>query len=266
LDYAQARYYSADWGRFMSPDPMGLGAAGKNSPKSLNRYSYVSSDPINFRDPGGTCFYYWYQVSETYGYWDSMFCYDENWLEQPELPPATPEPVAPIPCDAQFLGDENNFPRAVTMKNGLTVTRDDLNVAARVIFAEAQSNNRGGNYNEKLAVASVLYNRLGNRAWGGKYDFTSLVNSGQFEAVTGSDTRKYDRSHPDKASNLGALECNDIKEAINAIWKVAVDGPVYPQFQSFRGGLEPLREGMTIIGGSRFAASDAVFNPPSGRR
>jgi RHS repeat-associated protein len=54
LDYAQARMYASDWGRFLTPDPLGLRAARLNSPKSLNRYSYVESDPVNFVDRTGT--------------------------------------------------------------------------------------------------------------------------------------------------------------------------------------------------------------------
>ena len=36
----------------MTPDPLGLEAADA-SPQSLNRYAYVSNDPINFSDPEG---------------------------------------------------------------------------------------------------------------------------------------------------------------------------------------------------------------------
>jgi RHS repeat-associated protein len=54
LDYAQARMYSSDWGRFMSPDPIGMKSAKLTSPKSLNRYAYVGGDPINFVDRNGT--------------------------------------------------------------------------------------------------------------------------------------------------------------------------------------------------------------------
>jgi RHS repeat-associated protein len=53
LDYAQARMYGSDWGRFLSPDPMGLASANKLSPKTLNRYSYVNGDPVNMVDPSG---------------------------------------------------------------------------------------------------------------------------------------------------------------------------------------------------------------------
>lgn len=51
LDYAQARMYASDWGRFLSPDPLGLGAANLASPKTLNRYSYSYNDPVNYNDP-----------------------------------------------------------------------------------------------------------------------------------------------------------------------------------------------------------------------
>ncbi len=53
LDYAQARMYGSEWGRFLSPDPLGFASANKKSPKSLNRYSYVEGNPVNAIDPSG---------------------------------------------------------------------------------------------------------------------------------------------------------------------------------------------------------------------
>ncbi len=50
LDYAFARYYSARLGRFLSADPL---AGAVNDPQSLNRYAYVSNNPVNFIDPLG---------------------------------------------------------------------------------------------------------------------------------------------------------------------------------------------------------------------
>ena len=51
-DYADQRYFSQGAGRFLTPDP---GDAGDlNDPQSLNLYSYVGNDPINFNDPEGT--------------------------------------------------------------------------------------------------------------------------------------------------------------------------------------------------------------------
>lgn len=37
----------------MQPDPLGLGAANLTNPQSLNLYSYVGNDPVNFVDPIG---------------------------------------------------------------------------------------------------------------------------------------------------------------------------------------------------------------------
>jgi RHS repeat-associated protein len=48
LYYMRARYYDPDLGRFLSEDPYGI-AGG------LNLYAYANNDPINLRDPSGTC-------------------------------------------------------------------------------------------------------------------------------------------------------------------------------------------------------------------
>ena len=55
LDYADQRYYSNQFGRFMSPDPY-QGSGEPNDPASWNRYSYVIGDPINLFDPFGTTY------------------------------------------------------------------------------------------------------------------------------------------------------------------------------------------------------------------
>jgi RHS repeat-associated protein len=52
LDYAANRYYSSQWGRFLSPDPYG-GSAATGNPQSWNRYAYVGGDPANSSDPSG---------------------------------------------------------------------------------------------------------------------------------------------------------------------------------------------------------------------
>ncbi len=53
LDDANARTYHHNRARFMQPDPLGLGAADAANPQSLNLYSYVGNDPVNFTDPTG---------------------------------------------------------------------------------------------------------------------------------------------------------------------------------------------------------------------
>jgi RHS repeat-associated protein len=54
LDYANNRYYSNSYGRFMTPDPY-RSSAGPADPQSWNRYAYTRGDPVNRIDPGGTC-------------------------------------------------------------------------------------------------------------------------------------------------------------------------------------------------------------------
>lgn len=50
LVYLRARYYSPELGRFISQDPV---KGSINNPSSLNRYAYVSNNPINLTDPSG---------------------------------------------------------------------------------------------------------------------------------------------------------------------------------------------------------------------
>jgi RHS repeat-associated protein len=50
LDYMHARYFAAAQGRFSSADTFG-GSTG--NPQSLNRYAYVTNNPLNFSDPTG---------------------------------------------------------------------------------------------------------------------------------------------------------------------------------------------------------------------
>jgi RHS repeat-associated protein len=52
LDYAQARYFSSNHGRFTTPDP--LIASGRPAlPQSWNRYAYVLNNPLRNVDPTG---------------------------------------------------------------------------------------------------------------------------------------------------------------------------------------------------------------------
>jgi RHS repeat-associated protein len=52
-DYANARYYNNNFGRFWSPDPGGVKAVDPKDPTSWNRYTYVNGDPVNHTDRSG---------------------------------------------------------------------------------------------------------------------------------------------------------------------------------------------------------------------
>ena len=48
-----AREYHPTWGRWVSPDPVGLGAVDPSNPQSWNRYAYVTNNPLALIDPSG---------------------------------------------------------------------------------------------------------------------------------------------------------------------------------------------------------------------
>jgi RHS repeat-associated protein len=52
LEYAQNRYYSTTWGRFVTPDPY-KASGGPQEPENWNRYGYVGGDPVNHNDDSG---------------------------------------------------------------------------------------------------------------------------------------------------------------------------------------------------------------------
>ena len=67
LDDFGARYFSSQWGRWMSPDwsksPAAVPYASLGNPQSLNLYGYVGNDPISGQDPDGHSTYIWDDVT-----------------------------------------------------------------------------------------------------------------------------------------------------------------------------------------------------------
>ena len=53
LDFAQARYYSSQLGRFTSVDPIFLKLTRVIDPQQFNRYSYVRNNPLKYVDVSG---------------------------------------------------------------------------------------------------------------------------------------------------------------------------------------------------------------------
>jgi len=52
--YFPERHYRSTEGRWLSPDPAGLGTADFSNPQSWNRYAYVMNNPLSNVDPQGT--------------------------------------------------------------------------------------------------------------------------------------------------------------------------------------------------------------------
>ncbi len=88
LDYANNRYYSNAYGRFMTPDPSRKSADRRN-PQSWNRYSYVLNDPVNANDPTGLC-------------WIGNEWFDDG---QAPCPDVTSVTVSDDPTELEFIYD-----------------------------------------------------------------------------------------------------------------------------------------------------------------
>jgi RHS repeat-associated protein len=54
-DRADYREYKPFQGRWLTPDPAGLGAVEITNPQSFNRYAYVLNNPLSLVDPLGLC-------------------------------------------------------------------------------------------------------------------------------------------------------------------------------------------------------------------
>jgi RHS repeat-associated protein len=83
LDYAMNRYYTSQWGRFLSPDPMGH--ANPGSPQSWNQYAYVDPDPVNGNDPSGLMPCLMFADLTPAAYDAGGWYWDGGWIWGPEL-------------------------------------------------------------------------------------------------------------------------------------------------------------------------------------
>jgi RHS repeat-associated protein len=85
--YYRARYYHATLGRFLSEDPLGLGAG-------VNGYVYASNDPVNLADPAGLRTYV------LHGVWPDRAAFDDFAAALRTADPAT----RALPWSGRVLG------------------------------------------------------------------------------------------------------------------------------------------------------------------
>ena len=52
-DITTARFSSPNFGRWLSPDPIGVKAVKLNDPQTWNMYAYVRNNPTTLTDPSG---------------------------------------------------------------------------------------------------------------------------------------------------------------------------------------------------------------------
>ena len=113
LDYAVNRYYSSQWGRFMSPDSYS-GSVSLGNPQSWNRYAYVGGDPVNGNDPFGLFLSGPGAPDDTPGQVWAYDPTDDNWMALALMfGGCRPHPLPLDPLDASGGG----VPRLLTVRN-----------------------------------------------------------------------------------------------------------------------------------------------------
>jgi RHS repeat-associated protein len=70
VDYADQRYYSSTYGRFLTSDPY-RASGGPSDPGSWNRYAYTRGDPVNRVDPSGLFDHASPEIDYDGLYWDA---------------------------------------------------------------------------------------------------------------------------------------------------------------------------------------------------
>ncbi|MBK7707316.1 MAG: hypothetical protein IPJ30_16595 [Acidobacteria bacterium] len=75
LDFAEARMYRNNHGRFTAPDPL-LSSASLGNPQTFNRYVYVGNNPVNVTDPLGLK---WCHKKDTKDYQEGYSTCPDGW-------------------------------------------------------------------------------------------------------------------------------------------------------------------------------------------
>jgi RHS repeat-associated protein len=179
LDNAKARAFNHNRGRFMQPDPLGVGAADPSNPQSLNRYSYVGNDPANFVDPSGllralfipgqACvdigdgprcetYYTVIWVDDGFGYGTPGGVLDQlGLLPQPGTTILRPDGEVATPCDLMAAAAQ----RAAEI--ALNQFPSNLSEAVKVFDKVFSNFYLGGNLgNNPLSAAMYYFNREAN--------------------------------------------------------------------------------------------------------
>lgn len=272
LDYAQARYFSGTQGRFTAVDPLAASATPAN-PQTFNRYSYAMNSPLKYTDPsgmistsmtsacGGAC-----QNNDGGSGTGAGTSGGTEYVQQIpyqgfveatiELisfvaPLAQKTPEQQRSCNVDYFDDHLQYygPEG----EGQLFSGGDLNTAARAVYGEAAGTDQGGTFQERQAMASVLYNRIGAKGFRGGIAETFgqvAFAPGAFEAVTGpgKKTQKFRNAAIGSYQNLSAKECIDLRASVAAIRDLLKNGPAY----AYRYNLGGTRGAGDVIGGSRF--------------
>lgn len=184
-DEAQMRRYQSRWRRFSQPDAY-QGSYNSGDPQSLNRYSYVQNDPVNYTDPSGRCLVIGYGVDGQTSYYDFVLCAGDRWRPPLDLP---------APDTGGAAGAEPQQPTG----QGQNHCEIMANVAQNLV------NSLRSKYGNRLDSAGVLrafdvkFSHWYTGAWmGSSNDLIKGIEYGlQTSAHTGSKPPELQKDHPE---------------------------------------------------------------------
>ncbi len=214
LDYAQARMYASDWGRFMTPDPAGLRAARLTSPKSFNRYAYTEGNPINYRDPSGLGIFSW--LGRFWGWLNQeregppRNLYDElphlldggpivQPVEWGEVPVVLPEPHVIPPYVGRTVPGRNVKGPKICPPNPGQLSKVDhylalSGLAGTIDGAVTTIAQNGNGYHlvfKDLAAAAAALKILGNKDYWAGGSFGGALHADELKSLFGLDDAEF---------------------------------------------------------------------------
>lgn len=121
----------------------------------------------------------------------------------------------------------------------LVFSGDDLNFAARILYAEATGSKVGVSAealaSEKQAILHVMYFRMNRKGYpSNKYVAKSFKMVGeapqvQFESVA-RNTHKFSSTESSSVSHLKAAECGDLQACLDAVKNFIINGPNFKKY------------------------------------
>jgi spore germination cell wall hydrolase CwlJ-like protein len=137
----------------------------------------------------------------------------------------------------------------VTAYNGKTYSGADIDLAARILYAESSTNQ-----DERNAVASVEINRTNHRGFGGT---TFGATASGYEAYT-DNTPAFQRTADGYYQSLNVQDCASLRAAVETMLGTVVSGPSYATYLYFVAGTTGPGD---VHGSQRFSATP--FGRPS---
>ena len=151
------------------------------------------------------------------GFLPNPACYADDSDTAGELRQSVTTP--PPPCDPGWV--DGNL--RVTAFNGKQYSGADIDLAARILYAESSTNQ-----DERNAVASVEINRTLTRGFGK----TFAATAGGYQAVY-DNKKAFTKTADGNYQNLNALDCASLTAAIETMLGTVVSGPSYSTYLYF---------------------------------